>query len=144
MDFSPAVTTMLAEGGREAVVGMGRILIVDDEPQACAMMARLVKHFGHDSVCRNGGQEALEYIRAAPVDLLILDVMMPGMDGLQVLRHVRADPQTAALPVVMFSAVADRAFIDDAIQKGANDYWVKASFDFKQLKDRLDQLIPNA
>jgi CheY-like chemotaxis protein len=123
---------------------MGRILIVDDEPQACAMMARLVKHFGHESVCRTGGQEALDYVRATPVDLLILDVMMPGMDGLQVLRHLRDDPQTAALPVVMFSAVADRAFIDDAIRRGANDYWIKASFDFKQLKERLDQLLPNA
>ena len=121
---------------------MGRILIVDDEPQACAMMARLVKHFGHESVCRTGGQEALDYVRASPVDLLILDVMMPGMDGMQVLRHLRADPQTASLPVVMFSAVADRNFIDDALRKGATDYWIKASFDFKMLKERLEQLMP--
>jgi CheY-like chemotaxis protein len=121
---------------------MGRILIVDDEPQACAMMARLVKHFGHESVCRTGGQEALDYVRAGPVDLMILDVMMPGMDGMQVLRHLRSDPQTASLPVVMFSAVADRAFIEDALRKGATDYWIKASFDFKMLKERLEQLIP--
>jgi CheY-like chemotaxis protein len=123
---------------------MGRILIVDDEPQACAMMARLVKHFGHDSVCRLGGQEALDFIRETPIDLLILDVMMPGMDGMQVLRHLRADPQTASLPVVMFSAVADRNFIEDALRKGATDYWVKASFDFKMLKERLDQLLPSS
>jgi CheY-like chemotaxis protein len=123
---------------------MGRILIVDDEPQACAMMARLVKHFGHDSVCRLGGQEALDYIRETPIDLLILDVMMPGMDGMQVLRRLRDDPQTASIPVVMFSAVADRNFIEDALRKGATDYWVKASFDFKMLKERLDQLLPGA
>ena len=121
---------------------MGRILIVDDEPQACAMMARLVKHFGHESVCRNGGQEALDYVRASPVDLMILDVMMPGMDGMQVLRHVRSDPQLSLMPVVMFSAVADRNFIDDALRKGATDYWIKASFDFKQLKERLEELLP--
>ena len=121
---------------------MGRILIVDDEPQACAMMARLVKHFGHESVCRNGGQEALDYVRATPVDLMILDVMMPGMDGMQVLRHVRSDPQLSSMPVVMFSAVADRNFIDDALRRGATDYWIKASFDFNHLKERLDQLLP--
>ena len=121
---------------------MGRILIVDDEPQACAMMARLVKHFGHESVCRNGGQEALDYVRATPVDLMILDVMMPGMDGMQVLRHVRSDPQLSSMPVVMFSAVADRNFIDDALRRGATDYWIKASFDFKQLKERLEELLP--
>jgi CheY-like chemotaxis protein len=122
---------------------MGRVLIVDDEPQACAMMARLVKHFGHDSVCRTGGQEALDYLFGSRVDLVILDVMMPGMDGLQVLARVRAEPRMKALPVVMFSAVADRGFIDDAIRKGASDYWVKASFDFAQLKDRLEKLIPS-
>ena len=106
------------------------------------MMARLVKHFGHESICRTGGQDALDYIGAAPVDLVILDVMMPGMDGMQVLARVRAEPRTAALPVVMFSAVADKGFIEDALRKGASDYWVKASFDFAQLKDRLEKLIP--
>ena len=120
---------------------MGRVLIVDDEPQACAMMARLVRHFGHESVCCMGGREALDHIAAAPVDLVILDVMMPGMDGLQVLSRVRSEPRTAALPVVMFSAVADKGFIEDAIRRGANDYWVKASFDFGQLKDKLERLI---
>ena len=120
---------------------MGTVLIVDDEPQACAMMARLVRHFGHESVCRMGGQEALDYIGVSPVDLVILDVMMPGMDGLEVLARVRAEPRTAALPVVMFSAVADKGFIEDALRRGANDYWVKASFDFGQLKDRLERLI---
>ena len=124
--------------------GMGRVLIVDDEPQACAMMARLVKHFGHESVCRMGGREALEYLGDSPVDLVILDVMMPGMDGMQVLARVRAEPRTQALPVVMFSAVADKGFIEDAMRKGASDYWVKASFDFAQLKDRLEKLIPPA
>jgi response regulator of citrate/malate metabolism len=47
------------------------------------------------------------------------------------------------LPVVMFSAVADRNFIDEAIRKGATDYWVKASFDFNQLKDRIEHLVPD-
>ena len=123
---------------------MGTVLIVDDEPQACAMMARLVRHFGHQSVCRTGGQEALDYLGSGPADLVILDVMMPGMDGMQVLQRVRAEPRMAALPVVMFSAVADRGFIEDALRKGATDYWVKASFDFGQLKSRLEKLIPAA
>ena len=121
---------------------MGRILIVDDEPQACQILSRLIRHFGHETDWKTGGAEALAYLDETPVDLLILDVMMPGMDGMEVLRRIRAEPKTAATPVVMFSAVADRNFIEEAIRKGANDYWVKASFDFSQLKDRVDQLIP--
>src|SRR5215217_2525004 len=98
MDFFGLVITMPRARMGVGVErhGMGRVLIVDDEPQACAMMARLVKHFGHESVCRTGGQEALDYLGDAPVDLVILDVMMPGMDGMQVLARVRAEPRTQA------------------------------------------------
>jgi CheY-like chemotaxis protein len=121
---------------------MGKILIVDDEPQACQILSRLIRHLGHEAAYRTGGAEALAYVGETPVDLMILDVMMPGMDGMEVLRRLRADPKTEKTPVVMFSAVADRNFIDEAIRKGANDYWVKASFDFTQLKDRIEHLVP--
>jgi CheY-like chemotaxis protein len=120
---------------------MGRILIVDDEPQACQILSRLIRHLGHETAYRTGGAEALAYVDATPVDLMILDVMMPGMDGMEVLRRLRADPRTEKTPVVMFSAVADRNFIDEAIRKGANEYWVKASFDFTRLKDRIEHLV---
>ena len=123
---------------------MGRILIVDDEPQACQILSRLIRHLGHETAWRTGGAEALSYVDEAPVDLVILDVMMPGMDGMEVLRRLRSDPKTAGMRIVMFSAVADRNFMDEAIRKGANDYWVKASFDFGQLKDRLDDLLPQS
>lgn len=121
---------------------MGRILIVDDEPQACQILSRLIRHLGHEAAWKTGGADALAYVNDTPVDLVILDVMMPGMDGMEVLRRVRSEPKTAAIPVVMFSAVADRNFIEEAIRKGATDYWVKASFDFGQLKDRVDRLVP--
>ena len=121
---------------------MGRVLIVDDEPQACQILSRLIRHLGHETAWKTGGADALAYVDESPVDLVILDVMMPGMDGMEVLRRLRGDPKTAETRIVMFSAVADRNFIDEAIRKGADDYWVKASFDFGQLKDRLDDLLP--
>ena len=120
---------------------MGKVLIVDDEPQACVILARLIHHLGHDAAWKTGGAEALQYLDSTPVDLLILDVMMPGMDGMEVLRRVRAGPNTASVKVVMFSAVADRQFIEEARRKGADDYWVKASFDYGQLKDRIEGLF---
>jgi CheY-like chemotaxis protein len=128
--------------GREALQRMGRILIVDDEPQACQILSRLIRHLGHETAWKTAGADALAYLDDTAVDLLILDVMMPGMDGMEVLRRLRADPKTAEMPVVMFSAVADRNFIDEAIRKGATDYWVKASFDFNQLKERIRQIVP--
>ena len=123
---------------------MGKILIVDDEPQACQILSRLIRHLGHETAWKTGGADALAYIGDTPVDLLILDVMMPGMDGMEVLRRLRSDPRTQNLPVVMFSAVADRNFIKEASRKGATDYWVKASFDFNELKDRIEHLVPGS
>jgi two-component system phosphate regulon response regulator PhoB/two-component system alkaline phosphatase synthesis response regulator PhoP len=121
---------------------MGRILIVDDEPQACMVLSRLVRHLGHESAYQTAGEAALSYVRDTPVDLMILDVMMPGMDGMEVLRRLRSNPQTASVPVVMFSAVADPNFIQEALRKGAQDYWIKASFDYNQLKERIEKLLP--
>src|SRR5215207_2335951 len=74
-------------------------------------------------------------------DLMILDVMMPGLDGFAVLQAVRGDPRTAKLPVIMFSAVSDPSRIAHAMARGANDYWIKASFDFSELEAKINEHI---
>ena len=123
---------------------MATILVVDDNDDACRLMARLVRASGHDGVCVTSGEAALEFLRDRRPDLIILDNMMPGMDGVEVLRRVRQDPDpaTAALPVVMWSAVADPEFIEHARRKGATDYWVKAGFDYARLPEMLSGLLP--
>ena len=120
---------------------MATILIVDDHAEAARPLARLLHHLGHKGVCIHSGEEALTYLRANPADLVLLDVMMPGMDGLEVLRHVRTEPATAALPVVMYSAVSDPQFREHALNKGATDYWVKASMDYDEIQRRVDSLV---
>ncbi len=117
------------------------ILIVDDQIDACRPLAMLFKHLGHLGECVTSGEAALTFLRKQRPDLMILDVMMPGMDGMEVLRRVRDDPVTHDLPVVMFSAVADPAFREHAREKGANDYWVKASLDFDQISSLVSQHV---
>jgi two-component system cell cycle response regulator len=123
---------------------MSMVLVVDDNLDACHMLARLIRRVNGDAACATSGDEALEFLRDHHVDLMILDVMMPGMDGLEVLRRVRADPATARLPVVMFSAVADPLCKLRAFERGANDYWLKASQDFSSLKDHIVRLLKSA
>ena len=120
---------------------MGLILIVDDQIDACRPLALLMKHMGHRGVCITSGEAALAYLKEHTPDLVILDVMMPGMDGMEVLRHVRGDPLTRDLPVVMFSAVSDPTFQEHARAKGANDYWVKASMQYDTLRARVAALL---
>jgi DNA-binding response OmpR family regulator len=71
--------------------------------------------------------------------VIVLDVMMPGMDGMEVLRRVRTDPRTCNVPVVMFSAVSDPAYRQSALQKGADDYVIKGS-EFNELRYRVERL----
>ena len=118
------------------------VLVVDDNPDACSVMARLVRRCGHHGVYATSGPDALAFVRSHPVGLVLLDNMMPGMDGMQVLSRLRADPATAAVPVVMWSAVSDAGVIERARREGATDYWVKAAFDYGQLPAMLERLLP--
>jgi CheY-like chemotaxis protein len=123
---------------------VAKVLVVDDQMDACRAMARLLKHFGHDAACVGGCAEALAHLSKEIPDLLILDVMMPGMDGLDVLRVIRSDIRLQKLPVVMFSAVSDPKFREYAMSEGANDYWVKGSVDFSKLTERIEPLLARA
>src|SRR5438477_6262061 len=99
------------------------VLVVDDSHDTCRLLARLLVRHGCAVACANGGEQALSYLATAVPSLVILDLMMPGMDGLQVLRSIRRDSRTAAVPVVLFSAVADPAVQAVALSSGATEYW---------------------
>ena len=122
-----------------------RILVVDDAVDNCKMLLRLLTRAGYAAECAFSGEDALSRLCANTADslpdLVILDQMMPGLDGMEVLRRLRADHRTAALPVVIFSAVLDHAFQDYALSKGATAYWTKAGIDYSHLSDMVDQIL---
>jgi DNA-binding response OmpR family regulator len=101
---------------------MPQILIVDDEPETCRVMARLFARRGWTSASVHDASDALAALRADRPDALLLDVMMPGMDGFQVLAAIRADPDVAGVPVLIYSARHDQATADRAMAAGADDY----------------------
>jgi CheY-like chemotaxis protein len=117
------------------------ILIVDDHLESCRPLAKLLRLQGARAVCMTSGELALAYLRKHTPKLVILDLMMPGMDGLEVLRQIRADPRTAMIPVVILSAVSDPNLIDHAREKGANDYWVKSRVDYSQLQRMVSPYV---
>jgi CheY-like chemotaxis protein len=121
--------------------GPKTILIVDDSLDTALPMARMLSHFGHHGMYVTSGEAALDFVKKQVPDLMLLDVMMPGIDGMEVLRTLRADPRTAGLPVVLFSAISDPEYKAHALRKGATDYWVKASVDFDELRYRIERLL---
>ena len=121
---------------------MARIMVVDDHEEICRGLVKLLKLGGHQAWCAFSGEEALGHVQQEPPDLMILDIMMPGMDGMEVLRRLRSDPRTSHLPVIIFSALSDPSYVNHALAKGATDYWVKASFDYSQLQTRIRDHLP--
>ena len=123
---------------------MATILVVDDDQDNNDMLCRLLRTCGHRTVGAFSGEGALALLGSERPDLIILDVMMPGMDGLEVLRIIRTTPATATLPVVLFSGVADPQFTEHALRKGANAFWIKGTVDMSQLHQMIEEYLPSA
>ncbi len=121
---------------------MATILVVDDNAVVARVLARLLQQKGHRALIAPDGPAALQTVRDQGPDVVLLDMMMPDMDGLEVLRRLKADPQTARPAVILFSAVDDPKVVAAALNQGAQDYWVKASFKFDELPQRLAPHLP--
>jgi two-component system phosphate regulon response regulator PhoB len=122
---------------------MANILVVDDTRDVCTALAKLLRSLGHSAFTAFSGEEALDVLTSALQlpDLVILDQMMPGMDGMEVLRTLRQQQRTADLRVVIFSAIAEPVFQSHALTKGADAYWAKGGFDYGALGDRISAVI---
>src|SRR5262249_7165646 len=99
----------------------GRILVVDDTPQNVRLLEAILIPRGYTVVGASSGQQALDLVAEQIPDLVLLDIMMPGMDGHEVCRRLRADPSTALLPVVMVTASGDQNKVK-ALESGADDF----------------------
>ena len=101
------------------------ILVVDDLPANRDLMVRRLERSGFHVLSAASGPEALELVRRGNIDLVLLDIMMPGMTGIDVLRTLRATRSPAALPVIMVTAKTDSEDVVEALSLGANDYVTK-------------------
>ena len=102
-----------------------RILVVDDEPDILELVRYNLVREHYDVVCVESGEEALAQVSATPPDLIILDLMLPGVDGLEVCRTLKRQPHTAAIPVLMLTARGEEADIVAGLELGADDYLTK-------------------
>src|SRR6185437_11590037 len=102
-----------------------RILIVDDISDNRTILTRRFQRRGFDVVEADNGLTAIELIDHTPFDVVLLDVMMPGIDGIETLKRIRGRRSASALPVIMVTAKSESANIVDALELGANDYVTK-------------------
>ena len=102
-----------------------KILVVDDEPTIVRLMEFILARQGHEMIVAVNGEEALEKIKSQQPDLVLLDIMMPRIDGYEVAQRLRADPATASLPIIMLSAKAQDEDIRKGVEVGVDEYVTK-------------------
>jgi two-component system alkaline phosphatase synthesis response regulator PhoP len=119
---------------------VARVLIVEDSPDIADLLRHYLKAAGYDVDLVTSGDAVLSRVRTHPPDLVLLDLMLPGMDGLHVCQALRHDPATAAIPVMMLTARGEESDRIRGLELGADDYVVKP-FSPKEVTARVAALL---
>ncbi len=116
---------------------MARILVAEDDPMIFKLVDFRLRHMGHEIYWAQDGGKAVEMAQSQRPDLILLDVMMPVLDGFEVLQRLMADNGTQNIPIIMLTARGQESDIVKGIQAGASDYVVKP-FSFPELIARMN------
>lgn len=126
--------------GMEAHTSTPTILIADDDADILELLETVLVRAGYGPIPAGDGDEALRLAREQLPRACILDVVMPGLGGLDVLRALRSEAATADIPVLMLSASVQNPDVEAALRAGANDYLTKP-FSYTELLDRLGRVL---
>ena len=119
---------------------MNRILVVEDDRDIADLIVHYLANAGHEAQVLTNGADAMSAARRTPPDVLILDRMLPGLDGLEICRAMRSDPSTARIPIIMLTARAEESDRIVGLELGADDYVTKP-FSPKELVARVNALL---
>lgn len=119
---------------------MARILVADDDVDIRELVEFKLSSMGHEIVAVGDGAAAVKACKAQKPDLAVLDVMMPGVSGLDAIREIRADPALADLPVILLTARAQESDVETGFDSGADDYITKP-FSPRELALRVETLL---
>lgn len=119
-----------------------KILLVEDDPMVVRMYQRKLNIDGFHLTLAYNGEEGMSALGKEVPDIILLDIMMPKMNGIEMLKNVRADQRLKDIPVVMLTNLGDRP---EDIQKckdmGASDYWVKANIPLNEMTERIKKVL---
>ena len=141
IDFNTIIPDINAEPEETTEEDGYKLLVVEDNLELLMLMQQLLKSTYRVYIARNG-KEALKIIKEKELDLIISDVMMPEMDGLELTRTIKSDPNYNHLPIILLTAKTQEEDIKEALQNGADEY-LKKPFRLGDLKLRIDMILEN-
>jgi two-component system, cell cycle response regulator len=130
----------LHEQPAESVGHTGRILVVDDHEDNIELLRARLEAWGYDVDAAADGQQALDHVQANPPDLILLDVMMPTIDGNEVARRIKQNPALPFIPIIMQTALDSTESKVEGLEAGADDYITKP-IEFAELKARVRSML---
>jgi twitching motility two-component system response regulator PilH len=122
---------------------MSRILIVDDSPTDSVKIGAVLKRHGHEVLAAESAEQGMKVARESAPDLILMDIVMPGLNGFQATRQLTRDPRTAAIPVIMLTAKCQEADRVWGERQGARGYLTKP-VDDALLVDTISQVLAEA
>ncbi len=120
---------------------MKKILIIEDDAFLQDLEANKLKKDNFQIVTAGTGEEALEKIKEPDIDLILLDLILPGIDGFDILKKVKEDPELKKIPVIVFSNLSSDEDIKRADSLGAAQFMVKSNFSLDELSERISKIL---
>lgn len=121
-------------------ISTATILLVDDEPDMAAIVGRSLRLNGYNVLTAANGRECLDLAASELPDIILLDNVMPHMDGLTAMRKLRRSESTRDIPVILVTALADEATLASALRAGA-DAFITKPFDYQTLLDKISSIL---
>jgi len=125
---------------------MRTVLVVDDNVDTCKVLSAFLTRGGHKAISATSVPAAMLKLIDTDIplpDLVITDLMMPGQSGVDLIREIRSTRRTRDLPVIVYSAVSEHRYVEQAMNAGATDYWLKGSITPADLQTRIAAFLPD-
>ncbi len=119
---------------------MNKVLIVEDNQDLQFLLTVQIKSMGVSVIVDNNGMEAVEKAIEEKPHLILMDIMVPGMDGREATRRIRSNPETKDIPILAATAITNKSQLRECIKAGCNDYILKP-FNYKDLQEKIQAVL---
>ena len=120
---------------------MAKLLIIEDDPYVRRLYEKLFRLQNYEIISASDGLEGLEKARSVKPDLILLDIIMPKLDGITVLRKLKEDPETANLQVIILTNIEDEKIAREAANLGAQGFIIKSQIPTEMLPEKINQYL---